>query len=262
MSHSFLLHSGGQEVTREQLQDLRPLDEAYCDLITTKTHYPVPHFNLLQQVEEALVDVGVDVTGERHGLWSPPDQGLDNSLRYFGQLTLGKMGTDGWAPAIVLRNSHDKAFSIQVNYGTDTLVCDNLLLTGILLAMHKHTSQAWAEFISRLYAGLGLKLVKEAEYMQLRMSHYEDQRVNEYEKDHLIMEACRRGVIAPSATAKVDDEYSSDEHRDKHGAYNVYSLLNAFTEVMKGRVAGNPTPSYKLTALMDDYAGVPLKEAA
>lgn len=109
---ALMLHSGAREVSLEQL-------ERTPTPLPTKTWFPIPHTKLIEIVRKSLDTMGLDVTGETHGL-------TDDGMRYFGVLRIQKkdfVGTPteyGWTAG--LRNSHNKSFPAGVLVGSEVLV--------------------------------------------------------------------------------------------------------------------------------------------
>ena len=248
MSHSFIIHAGAREV------DFDDVSEATNDLPEpTETHYPISHQRVVEYTRDILGSYGLEITGEKHALYDAPDGAP--AMRYFGQLTLRHpQGDDSWSPAIVLRNCHDKTFSLQESFGSDTVVCDNLLLTGTILAMQKHTKNGWESFKAELVKAVQIKVIQGIEVMLARNEAYRQTGICETSVDEILMESYRRKIVAPSMLGKIHDEYWSDEHNEKHGVGTVHSLINAYTEALKGRIVAYPKKSYALTNLMDEWA--------
>ena len=59
--------------------------------------------------------------------------------------------------------------------------------------------------------------------------------INQSQLNDILVSACTsRKLVSWSGAGKVNDEYESTDHRDKHGEGNLWSVYNAFTEVAKG----------------------------
>lgn len=111
---NLILHCGGRHVARE-IVAAAPTPPA------SMTWTPVPHHQLLEQVETTLVASGMCVRNQAHALWN-------DGLRYFGllEVTNGEYHRD-YGLVVGLRNSHDKSFPAAIALGSTVFVCDNLV---------------------------------------------------------------------------------------------------------------------------------------
>jgi len=130
---SLLLHCGGTTVTREDLLAV-PTPPA------TGTWFPLPHLELLTEVEELLTGAGFELESSAHAL-------SHDGARYFGviQVRLPAKEDNGYGWVVGLRNSHDKTYPAGLVAGTRVFVCDNLAFTGEVRLTRKHTRHAVRE---------------------------------------------------------------------------------------------------------------------
>lgn len=239
--HTFCMHKGAYPVSLEELAQA-PLPEA------TATHHPVHHYDFLMAVIDAAQRFDFEITGQQHAMWG------EHGERYFGLLTLKNDYADDWAPAIGLRNSNDKAFSLRASAGNKVFICDNLSLTGEIDERRKHTKQINDELGYMMWM-----IMKRLQGMLLnqkdRINWYKETCVSQNDADHIIMDAMRGGVIPCQYIGHVDRVYRSDEQMDNFGYGTFWALQNAFTEVMKGRVIGDPRGTIGLTKILDHQSG-------
>ena len=237
---NLLLHCGSSAVTRGELavsQTPRP----------TVTHKPVSHIKVLQTVEKALLQRGIAIVGQAHGL-------THDSQRYFGLLeVLSPTGADmHWVVGI--RNSHDKAFAAGIVAGAQVLVCDNLCFSGEILLARKHTGHIHHDLpviADRAVDGLRGFWYDHTQ----RVTAYREKRVTDTRAHDLVIRAVDAGVMANSYVPRVLSEWREPSH-DVFAPRSLWSLQNAFTEVFKGRVDLLPERTMKLHQLLDTQVGL------
>src|SRR5690606_2830924 len=115
---ALLLHCGGSTLTSEELS-------AVPTPPPTASWFPIPHIDLLTEVEDQLIGSGFEVGSTVHAV-------SHAGARYFGILNVRSSNTKetdyGWI--VGLRNSHDKTYPAGLVAGTRVFVCDNLAFTG------------------------------------------------------------------------------------------------------------------------------------
>lgn len=134
MRNGLMLHCGGEQVTREQI-DLIWKPEA------TNTYQPVGHGELIDLAKE-VVDyrLGYKIRSEQYGLNKDGMQ-LFFAITYdTGTDTNGTSTEQNSGFTIAGRNSYDKSLSVGFVGGSRVFVCDNLALTGSSFkVIRKHT---------------------------------------------------------------------------------------------------------------------------
>jgi len=126
-----LSHSRSVLIGRQDLKDL-PTPEP------TATHYPVPHWRIVETLAESLAFRHMDIASEEYATSA-------DGMRFFGALTLD-VEDSGVRVALGLRNSNDKSFSLGLTVGRRVVVCDNLALFGDYApVMRKHTKNVSRE---------------------------------------------------------------------------------------------------------------------
>lgn len=238
------LHCGGQQVDRAQVAEVLTPP-------ATKTWQPIPHENLLTQVERSLAGKGLQVVQQAHALWGEGD-------RYFGLMELAHADrSSDYGLVMGLRNSHDKSTTASIALGSQVFVCDNLSFFGEVVLARKHT-----RFIHRDLPGIVAQAV--ANLSDLRITH--DERIDAYKEatfsdpqvHDLMIRAVDDRVLPVSYLPEVLSEWrepSHDEFRE-HGP-SAWRLFNAFTEALKGKsLAQLPYRSHRLQGLLDPLCHV------
>lgn len=231
---SLLLHAGAEPVEFSALRDIAIPD-------ATPSHVPIPHFQFLDMVKYALGLNGHEIAGEEFGI--TPD-----GMRFFGVLQLASKYHD-YSDVVGLRNSNDKAFPAAVSYGSQVFVCDNLAFLGEHLVKRKHTAKLLRDLpglVMEMIAPLALERERQFKTIQL----YKGTEINRESADFVLMEAYRREVINVQRIAEVEKEWEEPSYED-FSDRNAWSLFNAFTHVLTGRVAANPSSTAQLHNIID-----------
>lgn len=231
---SLMLHAGAEPVEFSALREV-PIPDA------TPSHVPLPHYRLVDMVKYALGSAGHVVSSEEFGV--TPD-----GMRFFGVLTLESKYHD-YTDVVGVRNSNDKAFPAAVSYGSQVFVCDNLAFIGDHVVKRKHTAK-----LLRDLPGLVMEMIEplaDARERQFRtIEAYKGLEIDQRLADFIIMESYRQGVINVQRIAEVHSEWENPAH-DEFTARTAWSLFNAFTHVLAGKVSANPTLTKSLHNVID-----------
>lgn len=237
-----VLHQGAQEVTFDQLQELRTPSP-------TATWTPVPHATLVKLARRYLGEQGFFITNQKLSSYRHGD-------RFFGLMELASMNSErDYCLMVGIRNSHDRSFPAGLVVGTRVFVCDNLAFNGEVKLYRKHT-----RFIERDLPGLMCEAVGRVGHLRVR----QDARVQCYKKasltdttvHDLVIRACDARVIPNQRIPDVLAQWRTPAHEDFKQP-TVWSLCNAFTEVLKaGSHLALPDRTTKLYGLLDQVGGV------
>lgn len=237
---NLMLHQGSHSVSRGELAS------SYTPS-PTATWKPVPHLQVLQTVEKALLQRRITIMGQAHGL-------SHDGKRYFGLLEiLSPTGSEiSWVVGI--RNSHDKAFAAGVVAGSQVLVCDNLCFSGEVCLARKHTGHIHADL--PVIAEQAVDKMRGYWFLhRQRIDAYKQKRVTDTRAHDLVVRSVDAGVMANSYVPKVLQEWREPSH-EAFVPRSLWSLQNAFTEVFKGRLDLLPERSQKLHEVLDAHAGL------
>lgn len=189
----------------------------------------------------ALQLKGHEITTEEYGV--TPD-----GMRFFGVIQLASKYGD-YTDVVGLRNSNDKAFPVGVSYGSQVFVCDNLAFIGENVVKRRHTAK-----LLRDLPGLVMEMIaplaaaRERQYETIQA--YKGTQVDQLLADYILMEAFRRDVLPWAHLQKVFTEWEHPSH-DVFEDRNAWSMFNAFTHVLAGKVAGNPLSTRNLHNVID-----------
>lgn len=135
MESRLALHRGSVRVTRAQLTALP------APAVLGPIHRPVPHVELVEMVETRAAAIGLRLAREEYGI-------QDDGALLFGTMDFEESNFSRLSRALPdhgvalgLRSSNAKQFAITLVAGQRVFVCDNLVLSGDLIALRrKHTS--------------------------------------------------------------------------------------------------------------------------
>ena len=192
----------------------------------TDTWQPIPHGNLLTQVGRALTSTGYRIETERYEL----DQ---DGLRMFATWSIiNGVASEDHRLSVGIRNAHDKAFAVGVAFGTVVLVCSNLEFGAEFVLGRKHTSQLLVDLPNRITDLMG-NLGEFRDVHERRLEAYKRTSLDEATVHDVLIRSVDERVMATSYIAKVLQEWRNPRH-EEFEARNVWSLMNAYTEVFKG----------------------------
>ena len=218
------LHAGGRLVSEEELREYKaPPPEGRW--------FPIAHHDVLRKVKETLNDAGYEVERQQLAL-------ARKDHRFFGTLDLKTTLASGVNLAVGVRNSTDKSFPLGFCAGNRVFVCDNLAFRSELLVKRKHTrfgEQRFANAIANAVTALQGFRELEAERLRRLMNT----ELREEQADSFILRAFEKGIISTYQLPAVLKEWRSPSF-EEFGPRTAWSLLNAFTTVLRDRAERQP----------------------
>jgi hypothetical protein len=229
-----MLHAGAQPIDYSNL----------CSLVTpegTATHSPLAHFRIVDMLRHSLGFYGHEISKEDFGI--SPD-----GARFFGLLAL-KSPYGDYTDTVGLRNSHDKTFPIGVAFGSEVFVCDNLAFSAETVIKRKHTPNAWRD-LHGLVGGIveGLMVARDRQAKQIE--NYKTVELTDAATDHAVLEMYRQGVVTITRVPELLKEYAKPRHAE-WGERKAWTLFNATTQILEGRVAEDPSITTRLHKIID-----------
>ncbi len=187
----------------------------------TRTWHPVPHVSVVEAVESAMRERGYMIESEQFGL-------ARGRQKMFGVLNIAQRDNPEWTYAVGIRNSHDQSFAAGICCGVRVLVCSNLCFGGEHVLKRRNTSgidigTMVMETIDCIADGF-ISLDERLE--QLRDAAVPS---DDWARSFIVRTA-EFGAIASCDILPVMHEYLEPRH-DEFRERNLWSLLNAFTEV-------------------------------
>ena len=136
-----ILHRGGYEVTREQLASL-PIPESLG-----RNHKPVPHVEVLDALDRAFPDFGLEKAEEGWGVSA-------DASKLFGVIRFNnKTQIEGTDLLLGIRTSVDESIALQGVAGARVFVCDNMAFSGQEF-LFKRKSTTNANMVEVIYEGM------------------------------------------------------------------------------------------------------------
>lgn len=238
MTSSLLLSGSSRLVSREELGTIAAPP-------ATPTWFPVRHADVLETVSHTLQDAGFRIAASRLGL-------TRNDARFFGTLDLESVVADGIHLCVGVRNSTDKSFPLALCCGERVLVCDNLSFSSEIVITRKHTKHAAQRFREGI-VGAMLSLRQYQQAAGERIHRLRNCSLSTDQANSLILQAYEAHVLSPRLLPKVLAEYRAPRHPE-FAPRTAWSLLNAFTEVLKERLT-QPAQHASLTMQLQGLLG-------
>lgn len=217
---NLILHCGASHVTRDDVDNA-------ATPANTATHYPIPHSQLVERIQDQLGEAGYNVVQEAYGL-------TNEAQRFFGLMQLvheNDQKLQDHSIVIGVRNSHDKSFQASIVAGSGVFVCDNLSFSGEIKVARKHTRHILRDLNGLTHRAISQLAAKYRE-QELAFAAYQDTELSDEGAAHLILQGMDRKVYPASAAPKVWAEWREPKH-EEFKTRNVWSLFNAVTEVAK-----------------------------
>jgi len=211
---------GATRVTRTELQTI-------AAPAPTTAWKPVKHADLVETIEQGLQERSITVCREQFAVQR-------EGRRFFAVLDLSER-THEFRDALGLRASNDKTLAIQIAVGLRVFVCDNLALSGDLIALRrKHTSRL------ALYHEVGQALTRFATHFQLFTQEVTTRHhvsLSDERAKALIHDVFRQQLLPLRLFPIVSREYFTPRLPD-FMPRTAWSLSNAFTHAAKALPAG------------------------
>ena len=197
----------------------------------TRTWSPVSHGRVMDMVLSTLdmmrLEVGsMDLAVTKEG------------QQFFGTLDLTLDIAEGVTLTAGVRNSTDKTFSLGFCCGERVMVCSNLCFGSEINVAKKHTAHVEDGFHGDIIKA-GMQLREYGNRSAERISTLRTVRVTDDQADALLLRAFEIGVVGSRQLKPLIQEWrepSYDEFKER----NLWSLVNAFTHVMKPRFESTP----------------------
>ena len=219
-AHSTLItHSGAERITRAELANL-PIPAG------TKTFKPVHHADLVNTIEEELDARKLTIVKQEYAVMR------DGSM-LFATLDLSYMKSKETTAALGLRTANDRSMSIQLVAGLRIFLCDNMAMSGDIIALRrKHTSGLDLPMEIRgaidRYQGGVKQLMSGVE--NLKTADVSDNRAK-----RIIFDAFYEDIMPMRYFDKVSDDYflAKERNDEQLEPRTMWSLHNAFTRHIK-----------------------------
>jgi len=215
----------------------------------TDTWTPIPHIQLINQVEKAITANNLTVGNFAHSL-------NKDGARYFGLMEIiNPRHQEDYCLVLGLRNSHDKTFPAGIVAGASCFVCDNLSFSGEIKLARKHTRFIVRDLPSLVQNGIG-RLMEKWHDQSTRFNAYKTRAIDDTQAHDIIIRATDVGVCSNRLIPSVLHEWREPKH-EAFQTRNVWSLFNSFTEALKETSLPElPKRSEALHGLLDSHVGL------
>jgi len=215
--NQIMLHCGGVAATIEDLKTVTLPEQ-------TATYHPVSHYDLVDNVGRVASELLHDHTLDK----------TQYALAKGGQRMFAvhayRNGQD-MKMSIAFRNSYDKSMAVGLAVGASVMVCDNLMLSGKVTVLRKHTANIIEDIgpaiLTATYNARASfrKLSEDAERMrELHMSHNEGFK--------LLGLLFGVSVLKPHQLTVAAREWKKPSHQEFE-PQTLWSLYNAVTAALK-----------------------------
>lgn len=240
--NGLVLHCGANAATREQVA-LVPTPEP------VGIWNPIPHLTVRDLVAEQVTRNGLQVVEETFGLWK-------DGARAFGLMGL-RNGGEAKEYQLVLgwRNSHDKSFPAAGALGSHVFVCDNLAFSGEVTFARKHTVNVMRDLPGLVVTAVA-RLLNARDLQEKRIEAYKGFALTNEKAHDVLIQSLDVRVVGPVKLTDVLEQWRKPLHPDFEPR-TVWSLFNAYTEVLKGlSLAELPKRTVRLHGLMDQVCHI------
>jgi Domain of unknown function (DUF932) len=247
MSHkaNLILHCGSSRIERDALEVV-PTPRA------TDTWQPIPHFELLTQIERALQSRDMEIVTQAHGL-------SRDGASYFGLLqveneTLGDKKDYGYVLGV--RNNHTKRFPAGLAIGSSVFICDNLAFSSEITCFRRHTTHIYRDLPGIVARAVG-QLSDRWGNQEARFEAYKGHELTSVEAHDLMIRALDVRAVTATQIPHILKEWRYPSHAEFAVDHTAWRLFNAVTEVAKDSGLWNLTPrTERLHGLLDQECGV------
>ena len=215
---SLLLHCGAESATVDQLAAI-PLPEE------TKSYKPVGHAELANMLGSMASNLlpEFELVNTQFGL-------ARDGAQMFGVHTF-QNGDSALGLSIGFRNSYDRSLSVGIAVGASVFVCDNLMLTGDITVLRKHTANVHDDIdglaLTSIYKSrTAFHQIKQDAKLMKEIPLSDD---DAYRNIGLLY---GNGILTPRQIPVVKNEWLNPSHEDFEGR-DVWSFYNACTEGLK-----------------------------
>jgi hypothetical protein len=245
--NGLMLHCGGHQV---DLQNVREVDTP----LPAGAHYPIAHASLIDNVQAAMMDHGMQITEQAHAI-------TKGGMAYFGLMSVTPEDADpdsDHGMVVGMRNSHDKTCSAGLALGHRVFVCDNLCFSGEVRLARKHTRNIMTDLPGLIVQAIGMLTSVRMEQEE-RIGHYKEFSFDsDIDVHDFLIRSVDAGVVSNARMRKVLEEYRKPSHEEFiEGGPTAWRLLNAYTECQKGtNLFQLPRVQRRLQGMLDLETGL------
>jgi len=191
----------------------------------SETWFPISHLEIIKEVLEQARNSGYSLRRSQFGLSKDHNQ-------MFGVIDLFDTDNPSYRWSIGIRNSHDKSIAAGIVAGQRVIVCDNLLFSGELKAVRKHTKNH--HFCQEVIRDVFIQIPKQWELMSKRLDNLQHEIISDDDAVLKIVQAAESKIIASNEIVPILREFRKPSFPEFNEIKNTsYNLLMSFTEKAK-----------------------------
>lgn len=207
----------GRAITKSELMQIDAPDP-------TETWNPIPHGEVMNQVDKVFQDMGVSVLNTQISI-DDPGYNCFVTHRLDVGMTQSRHLEIGW------RNSTNKRFSLGFTSGSRVMVCSNLVFSGSWYEYKRHVPSLEEQTVREM-ASKGLsRAITDAKAFASWHEHLKEIPCDQKEKDHIFMTMIKNKVIPGKKVMQLLNAY--DEESMRYGS-SLYTVYNCATQVFRG----------------------------
>lgn len=250
---NLILHCGARAIDRQTLA-LIPCPAA------TETWHPIPHIELVNQIERSLKVSNMSIVAESYGI-------TEDKARMFGLLQIQNCNNDAdYAYVIGIRGATDKSLSRGLAVGSSVFVCDNLAFSSEIVMHRKQTKNIMEDLPLMVDTAIGQLATRWLDQAK-RIAAYKAKEIGIKDVDHMLAELA--GDVFPwQRFADIRAEFMNPRHPEFKGN-TLWTLFNAITEYLKPRSDSKasglwtmPARTGRLHKACDDFVGLVIDTTA
>lgn len=199
---------------------------------TTETYKPVSYSYLVNRVTEIgndyLYSNGFELATRKWGV------GRDDQ-HMFG-MHVYRNGSDGMDLSVGYRNSYNKEISIGLAFGAQVFVCENLMITGDIVMMRKHTNNVLLDLDNIIESGFTSSIDDYSRSLDAR-DQYERIGIDDNRAYEVLGRMYGNGVLGSRQLSRATKEWHKPSFDHQKGS--AWTLYNSCTESLKSTQLGD-----------------------
>ncbi len=215
---TLMLHRGAESATMNELTTI-PLPQK------TRTYQPVPHEQLATMLLQMTSSIFPDFSYEKSHFGLAAD-----GNKMFGVHTFRSVDTS-LGLSIGFRNSYDRSMSVGIAVGASVFVCDNMVISGDITVLRKHTSHVIRDMESLALSAIYRSQQTYAEILE-DAGAMQDIPLEDDQAYRMLGLVYGRGIMTPRQIPIAHREWENPTYQD-FSPRTAWSLYNAITESLK-----------------------------
>jgi len=201
---------------------------------------------VIDTVSQALVAAGFQIERMKFAV-------SRSAARLFAVADLTSVLATGVNLAVGIRNSFDRSLPLGFVAGSKVFVCDNLQFRSELIVARKHTRNGQTRFQEAICQAIQ-SLVQFRTTETVRIQRLQATDISDLKAESVMLRSYEQDVISHRVLPQVIKEWREPSF-EEFQSRTAWSLLNAYTTVLRSRLETNPQEYAALTihlqALLD-----------